>query len=233
MGAVTHPRFAPRRGSRPMPWWSKAWSRAVEEAAYHQDELRTGRALARRGAVGSITVGSGSLVAAVTEGDDAWTVQVTVPVLGEEAIAILVELVAAESGRIAELAAGQLPHQLIEDAEDSGVELLPYGSELAAECSCQAWAQPCVHGLAVLTQFTWLINDDPFQLLLLRGLAKETLLARLHRRSVAAAGPSADAGAAGEGAEDEADVDAAYDAAVRAARILQVIESGGDPDHLF
>lgn len=227
MSAVTHPRFSPRRGSRPMPWWSKAWSRAVEESAYHQDELRKGRSLARRGAVGSLTVDAGSLVAAVQEHDDAWTVQVRVPTLTDEAIEVFTELVAAESGRIAALAAGELPHQLVEDAEDSGVELLPYGAELACECSCQAWAQPCLHGLAVLTQFTWLIDRDPFQLLHLRGLGRERLLARLHQRSVARVedlvAPT----------EADANVDVAYDAAVRATRILEILESGGDPGHLY
>ncbi len=37
----------------------------------------------------------------------------------------LVETVAAEAGRIAALLAGDLPHALVEHAEEAGVELLP------------------------------------------------------------------------------------------------------------
>lgn len=222
MSAVTHPRFPPRRGVRSAPWWSKAWTRAVEESAYHQGDLRAGRSLARSGRVGSLTVDRGSVVAAVQQGDDAWTVTVTLPVLPTEDTDTFVELVAAESGRIAQLLAGDLPHPLVEDAEDAGVELLPYGGEIEATCSCEAWAQPCPHALAVLTQFGWLIDDDPLVLLHLRGLARETLLAELH--ALTSAGPDpADAAD-----EVEADVEVGVDAARRAARALQLIEQDGD-----
>ena len=73
------------RRTRPPPgvrsWWGKAWQRAVEEAAFSDAELRPGRAHARRGDVGGISVDAGSLLAAVREGEDAWTVEVAVPVL--------------------------------------------------------------------------------------------------------------------------------------------------------
>ncbi len=38
-----------------------------------------------------------------------------------------------------------------------------------------------MHALAVLYQLTWLLEDDPFVLLQLRGLPRDDLLARLHR----------------------------------------------------
>ncbi|KQY57500.1 MULTISPECIES: SWIM zinc finger family protein [unclassified Nocardioides] len=233
MSAVTHPRFAPRRSTRSAPWWSKAWSRAVEEAAYHLTDLRTGRALARGGHVGALTLDRGSLFAAVQQGDDAWTVQIAMPTLSGEGIATFVELVAAESGRIARLLDGDLPHQLVEDAEDAGVELLPYGGELSAECSCEAWAQPCVHGLAVLTQFTWLIDDDALALLHLRGLPREELLAQLHARQVQSAETEPQSAEGGADPELLADVDVGVDAALRAARVLELLEEGADVDHLL
>jgi uncharacterized Zn finger protein len=185
--------------------------------------------------VGGLTVGPGSLLAAVTEGDDAWTVTVEVPVLAPDALAAFGELVAAESGRIARLLAGELPHQLVEHAEESGVELLPYGGELVAECTCGAWTQPCRHALAVLLQFTWLVDADPLLLVLLRGLSREDLLAALHARTVATPDPARDPAAdRAAGEPDDPEVDAAYDAAVRAARVLELLaaaeQSGEVPD---
>lgn len=227
MSAVTHPRFAPRRGGRATPWWSKAVTRAVEEASYHQNELRTGRSLARTGMVGALTIDKGLLFAAVHRGDDVWTVSISVPTLTADASAAFVEIVAAESGRVASLLDGDLPHQLVEDAEDAGVELLPYGGEFSASCSCEAWAQPCPHGLAVLTQLTWLIADDPLALLHLRGLSREELLASLHDRTTAASSGSV---------VDEAvvaDVEVGVDAALRAARILAGLEQGSDVSDLL
>jgi uncharacterized Zn finger protein len=105
-----------------------------------------------------------------------------------------------------------------------GVELLPYGGELEASCTCDPWLDPCPHALALLTQATLLIERDPLVLVHLRGLPRDELLARLHDR--AAPAELSEAG--------DADLDVAVDAAVRAARVLDLLD---DPDasidHLF
>ena len=231
MTAVTHPRLAPRRTSAGGTWWSKAVLRAVEEAAYSEAELRRGRTLARSGAVGRITVDRGSAVAAVAEGQDAMTVTVTVPVLDDASAQTFVELVAAGAGRVGALLSGELPHPLVEDVEEAGVELLPYGGELGAACSCDAWLDPCPHALAVLTQLAWLIQGDPFVLTHLRGLAREELLRRLHALTVVA--PDADpdgTGGEGDGTDDYA---VAADAAERARRAIDLVAEGRPLDDLL
>jgi uncharacterized Zn finger protein len=201
--------------------------RAVEEAAFGEKDLRMGRRLARAGAVGAITVSEGGAVAAVSDGQDAFTVEVTVPVLDTADAAAFVELVAAESGRIGALLAGQLPHSLVEAVEEAGVELLPYGGELGSACSCDAWLDPCPHALAVLTQLAWLIQADPFVLTHLRGLARERVLRDLHRLVRPPAGEAPlDAESPGDstprGPDDVDDLVVAEDAAVRAARLLRL-----------
>ena len=105
----------------------------------------------------------------------------TVPVLDDSDAAAFTELVAAESGRIGALLAGQLPHALVEAVEEAGVELLPYGGELGSACTCDGWLDPCPHALAVLTQLAWLIQADPFVLTHLRGLSRDRVLRDLHR----------------------------------------------------
>lgn len=219
MTTVTHPRFAARRSSaRAGTWWGRAWVRAVEEAAFSDGDLKRGRQLARAGSVGAISVSAGRVVAAVVERDDAWTVTIAVPELDADSVEAFVEVVAAEAGRIAALVAGDLPHTLVEHAEEAGVELLPYGGELVADCNCDHWTPPCPHALAVLTQFAWLVDADPFALLGLRGLAREDLLARLH-----------ELGGAGTQAGDveiEADLDSAADAMRRARELLLELGEG-------
>ena len=222
MSAAVHPRIGPRRGAaRASRWWGKAWVRAVEESAYAEGDLRAGRTLARSGHVGQVTTDEGGFVAAVEDEDGLWTVSGNVPVLDPAAAEALVETVAAESGRVVALLAGDLPHTLVEHAEESGVELLPYGGELATECTCDAWVDPCVHALAVLYQLTWLLEADPFVLLQLRGLPRDRLLARLHRRTQ-------------ESTADEGSLETGLDAALRAERILAVLDDpGASFDHLF
>lgn len=180
---TTHPRVPPRRGARATTWWGKAWVRAVEEAAYGEPELKQARSLSRSGRIGGITVDPGRFVAAVEDGDDVLTVTGSVPVLDEADVTALVEAVASEAGRIGALLAGELPHSLVEHAEQTGVELLPYGGELTSRCTCEPWADPCEHALAVMYQLTWLLEADPFVLLELRGIGRDELLARLHAAS--------------------------------------------------
>ncbi len=221
MSRVLHPRVPPRRqAARATAWWAKAWVRAVEEAAYAEADLRKARTLARSGRIGQIAVDDGRLFAAVVDGDDVWTVTASVPVLDDGAVDALVETVAAEAGRIAALLAGELPFALVEHAEEAGVELLPYGGELETGCSCSSWADPCAHALAVLYQVAWLLDSDPLVLLQLRGLDRDSLLARLHARAPAVT--------------DDEDLDEGLDAAARAARVLELLEEPDRPvDHLF
>ena len=215
---TTYPRqHPPTRGLR--TWWGKAWGRAVEEAAYAEGDLKRGRAVARRSEVGGISVAPGSLLAAVREGDDAWTVEIEVPRLAAEERRSLVEVVAAESGRIAALLAGDLPHDLVEHAEELGVELLPYGGELAATCTCPHYLDPCPHAIAVLVQVGWLVDEDPLVLLAVRGLDRDALLAELHARATGAAtGP-----VVGDLVDD---VELVVDAALRAQALIAAF---GDP----
>lgn len=223
MSRVLHARVAPRRqAARASTWWAKAWVRAVEEAAYAETDLRRARTLARSGGIGRITVDDGSLFAAVVDGDDVWTVTASVPVLDEAAVDALVETVAAETGRIAALLAGDLPFSLVEHAEEAGVELLPYGGELETTCSCVSWADPCVHALAVLHQVAWLLDGDPLVLLQLRGLDRDQLLARLHARVPVEPDDGPDDG-----------LEEGVDAALRAARVLELLEQDRPVDHLF
>jgi uncharacterized Zn finger protein len=219
---VTHPRLRPRRGAaRATTWWGKAWVRACEESAYGEGDLKAARSLARSGSVGAITVTAGGFVAAVEDGDQLWSTSTTLPVLEEAERSAFVEAVAAEAGRLPALLAGELPHTLVEHAEESGVELLPYGGELQASCTCSAWVDPCPHALASAYQVAWLADADPFVLLSLRGLTREELLARLHERDA-------------RRADVPDDVAVAVDAATRAARILALLEKDEpDIEHLL
>jgi uncharacterized Zn finger protein len=187
--------------------------RAVEEASYSPTDLGTARAISRSGRIGQISVEPGRFVAAVEDEHGLWAVLGTVPRLDDRAADALVETVAAEAGRVAALLNGELTHTLVEHAEEAGVELLPYGSELGSSCTCEAWADPCPHALAVMYQLAWLIDDDPFVLLHLRGLARDELLARLHGRAEPAPPPP-----------EDPDLDVALDAALRAAAMLAELD---------
>jgi uncharacterized Zn finger protein len=217
--AVTFARIPPRRStSRAATWWGRAWVRAVEEASYSDSDLHTARSLSRSGAIGGITVDAGTIVAACFDRSDVWTVTATVPRLDPISRRALVEVVAGEAGHLGAIASGELPHRLVEQAEEAGVELLPYGGELGSTCPCGSWVDPCVHALAVMLQVAWLVDGDPAVLLRLRGVPTEELQAAV----ATACAPSPVA--------LEGDLAAAVDAAARAARILALAD---DPEAEF
>ncbi len=226
--SLVHPRIGPRRGRAwARTWWGKAWQRAVEEAAYDEVDLRRARTLARGAAVGGIVVDPGRARSAVEDRDDLWSVGLEVPVLDVDARAALVEVVAAEVGRVAALLAGDLPHDLVEHAEEAGVELLPYGGELVASCTCSAWVDPCPHALAVLLQLGWLVEDDPLLLVHLRGVERSALLADLHERAGAGLADG-DARGASVREQDDLLLETAVEAAEQAARWLADLDDPTD-----
>ncbi|MEV1177294.1 SWIM zinc finger family protein, partial [Nonomuraea sp. NPDC049784] len=75
-----------------------------------------------------------------------------------------------------------MPHDLVEAAEDAAVPLLPAVGDLEPECSCPDWGHPCKHAAALCYQASWLLDADPFVLLLMRGRGERELVEALQRR---------------------------------------------------
>jgi uncharacterized Zn finger protein len=85
----------------------------------------------------------------------------------------------------------------------------------------------------VLTQVGWLLQQDPFVLLQLRGLSREGLLAGLHelaRPREVEGRRTADERTGGPGAVASDDLAVAEDAALRAQRMLAALEADPGAD---
>ncbi|MEQ4724667.1 SWIM zinc finger family protein [Nonomuraea sp. B19D2] len=175
------PAFPPQRaGARfATSWWGRAWVKAVEDTSLDHVLLRKGRAYAKTGQIGPITVSPGR-IAAVTESE--YDTVVRVEQLTDAAWERFLDQVAAKSGHIAALLDGDMPHDLVEAAEDAAVPLLPAVGDLEPECSCPDWGHPCKHAAALCYQASWLLDADPFVLLLMRGRGERELVEALQRR---------------------------------------------------
>ncbi|GAB3432415.1 SWIM zinc finger family protein [Flindersiella endophytica] len=161
-------------------WWGEAWVRALEDTSLAQEPLRRGRACARSGRVGPITISPGR-IAAVVQDPDATPYSTTVYVselTGEEWERFALQL-AGRAGHMAALLEHEMPVSLAEAADDAEVPLLPGIGDLEPECDCPGWDHPCEHAAALCYQVAWLVDDDPSLLLLLRGRTREALLAEL------------------------------------------------------
>ncbi len=206
--ARSFPRFGPgKRIGRKFAdtWWGNAWIESMERTALDQEQLRKGRRYAFAGQVGSITVSPGRISAAVHDGDQ-YTPHDTIVRVGTLAAAEwdrLLDRVAAKAGHIAALLDRDMPHDLAQTADDAGVRLLPGYGDLEPECDCPSWDHPCRHAAALAYQAAWLLDRDPFVLLLMRGRGEAELTADLRRRNARRAITADDADeAAGTPAEE-------------------------------
>jgi uncharacterized Zn finger protein len=222
MSALTFPRQPRRRTTRRLTsWWGRAFARAAEETAYDDAQLLAARALARSGRLGGLVVDRGRFATGVSEEAGLWTVTGSVPPFGDDERQAFLEVVA---GRAELLLDGELPHDLVEHAEEAGVELVPYGGELGTTCTCPGWRRAsrhggaCEHALAVLLLLADLLDADPLVLLHLRGVTREDLRPLRGEPTDADPDPAA--------FRDE-DVEVAADAALRAARLLAEVRLDG------
>lgn len=192
---------AQRRSTRGRSWWARAWVQALEDTSLDSDQLRRGRRYANSGQVGTITISPGRIAATVYSPEDTYEAVVRVDELSEDEWSHFLDQVAERAGHIAALLDGEMPHDLVEAASDAGVPLLPGIGDLDPTCTCAGWELPCQHAAGLCYQVAWLLDSDPFVLLLLRGRSREVLLDQLHSRS-ATTPADAQAPAAGVAAAD-------------------------------
>jgi len=171
---------------------------ALEDTSLDSDQLRKGRRYANSGQVGTITISPGRIAATVYSPDDTYEAVVQVDELTGSEWSRFLEQVAARAGHIAALLDGEMPHDLVEAASHAGVPLLPGIGDLDPTCTCDGWELPCQHAAALCYQVAWLIDADPFVLLLLRGTSREDLLDQLQSRSLQQDGNAVEDSAGGE-----------------------------------
>ncbi|MFT4084449.1 MAG: hypothetical protein QM638_17870 [Nocardioides sp.] len=206
---------------RPVSWWARALRRTAEEVAEDQRALAVGARLRRSGRV-QVVVSAGSFAGSVApstapsaaESGDVVTLLGQVPVLTAEAVAGFLEAVSFDPARIAAVRRGELPYDLIEHAEEAGVELIPAADEIASTCSCGHWRPGCVHLVAVLLVLAEQAGADARVLLRLRGVPVD------EDRSGSAAIGAGPEGAADAAGDQRADLELAVEATLRARALL-------------
>jgi uncharacterized Zn finger protein len=166
------------RGAAPRSttWWGRAWVRSFEETVFDASDLGVARTLSRSGRLGAVMVLAGMASVVVDRGGPTSVMaQLRVARLDDHAWELFSRELVREAGFLAALDSGELPIELVEHADQAGAELLPGPADLETACECDAWAQPCVHALALLYQLAWHLDSDPYALLLLRGRTRDQL----------------------------------------------------------
>ncbi|MEU5677571.1 SWF or SNF family helicase [Streptomyces rochei] len=157
-------------------WWGRAWLKALEDAAMDAAQVKTGRRLARAGAVGAVSVRPGRITAVVRDRDGTThRADVLLERLSDAQWDRFLDLAIERSGHVAALLDHDMPPHLVEDAASAGIDLLPGLGDMEPECDCGAWDH-CGHTAALCYQVAGLLDQDPFVLLLMRGRAESAVL---------------------------------------------------------
>ncbi|MEU1026306.1 SWIM zinc finger family protein, partial [Streptomyces sp. NPDC005904] len=165
-------------------WWGNAWIDALEESALDLARLVRGRAYARQGAVDTITVAPGRIVAYVHGSRPRpYRAEIRLRTMLPAHWDRFLDAVATDPAHIAALLDKDMPHALAEAADRADVPLLPGARELAPSCTCPDRGHPCKHAAALAYQTARLLDADPFVLMLLRGGEEQDLLDELSRRN--------------------------------------------------
>lgn len=175
-----------------LTWWGRVWLQALEGAALDAEQVKTGRRLARAGAVGAVSVRPGRITAVVQDRDGTGhRADVVLEELSPGQWDRFLEMTVERAGHVAALLDREMPPHLVEDAAAAGVELLPGMGDLEPTCDCGAWDH-CGHTAALCYQVARLLDEDPFVLLLMRGRGERALLGDLQTRTAAPARESAE-----------------------------------------
>jgi uncharacterized Zn finger protein len=169
-------------------WWGRAWLEALEQRArLDPDRLPRGRAYARSGAVGELSLAPGEARARVQgRKTEPYEVRIRVRRFSDDEWDRVLAAISARLGHAAALLDGELPPEVADDAAAAGLDLLPGGGELGPRCSCPDDADPCKHSAAACYLITDALDADPFTLFLLRGRSREQVLAGIRARRRAA-----------------------------------------------
>lgn len=187
-----------RRGEIARSWWSARFLRGLEEAGVG-GRLARGRAYARAGQVLDLAVDAGSVVALV-QGSRArpYRVRVGTATFGKAEWAAVEQALAENAWFAAKLLAGEMPADIEDVFAGAGLRLFPDDvGDLAMDCSCPDHEVPCKHLAATLFLLAESFDADPFELLALRGRARDELLDNVRARRGATAAVEQPAAGAG------------------------------------
>lgn len=178
-----------KRGDFVKNWWATRWIKALERLV-DKGRLSRGRRYARKGQVLSIEEGKQGIQAKVQGSRRTpYKVNIHMESLSDAAWDKVIDALAEQAIFTAQLLAGEMPQEIEEAFAAANVSLFPdKRAELATDCSCPDYANPCKHVAAVHYILGEQFDEDPFLLFRLRGRSQEQILEALRARRATAGG---------------------------------------------
>lgn len=167
----------PARAAFGKTWWGRQWAEAMEAIDIDTNRLPRGRRYANAGMVRKIEIEEGTVRAKVQGSRPRpYDIRIALKRFKPTEVEKIGKIIQDHPEVASELHLGRLPEQLLDLLNKAQLSLLPTRwNELASECSCPDWANPCKHLAAVYYLLANEIDKDPFILLGLRGIKREAI----------------------------------------------------------
>ncbi|MDO8728092.1 MAG: SWIM zinc finger family protein [Candidatus Methanoperedens sp.] len=172
-----------KRGSIGDTWWSKRWVKVLESFGW-SNRLERGRRYARSGQVLDFKLAPGMVTARVQGSmSKPYSVKIEMKPLADEAWNKVLEEMSQKAIFAAKLLAGEMPQNIEEAFDATGMSLFPESSKgIKTDCSCPDSANPCKHIAAVYYILAEEFDRDPFMLFKLRGRTAEEITSLLRKK---------------------------------------------------
>ncbi len=161
--------------------WGGAWLGLIERSRrFASSDLERGRSYAQHDWQFDVDVEPGQASALARSGPRlTYRAVVTAPVLSDDAWDRLLKIIAESSVRTAALFDRELDIDMIGEAAALDVKLFPAASNVKTSCDCSTIGSPCKHAAAVLYVLADAFDEDPFDLLLFRGMEADEVIRRV------------------------------------------------------
>jgi uncharacterized Zn finger protein len=172
-----------QRGRFVKNWWADRWIRTLS-GLMDAGRLSRGRSYARRGQVINIDVQPGYVSARVQGSQRSpYRVSIQLAPLDDRQWERVLDALAEQAIFAAQLLNGEMPVDIERVFAAVQVPLFPAArGDLATECSCPDWVNPCKHIAAVYYLLGERFDEDPFLLFKLRGRDKDQVATALRER---------------------------------------------------
>ncbi len=163
-------------------WWGRLWIEALEKLSPdYASRLERGKTYARTGRVHDLVVMPGKVTASVTGSRaEPYAITIEITPLDDATWKKALGSLASKARYAAQLLAGEMPEDVDQVLRKVGVRIFPSkAGDLATECSCPDWANPCKHVAATHYVLGDALDKDPFLLFELRGRTRDQVLAAM------------------------------------------------------
>lgn len=156
-------------------FWGKGWCTHLETMNDFESRLPRGRTYVRNGSVINLDINPG-LISAKVSGTEIYDIKIEVKKMGDKSFEKIIDKCGGEISSLIDLLSGKFSKGIMTIVADEKTGLFPKQSEITFNCGCYDYAEMCKHVAAALYGVGHMLDHNPEELFLLRGVDHTDLI---------------------------------------------------------